>query len=150
MFLTPALHISSVEALSHPCYSICFAPSRPVLAVPACNASQLPACGTYLRACTMGNGEIVNGHGPMTLQKALDIARDNESGVDPSIYAFLQRELQSVWSKLLAQPDDYVFTRDEFGLFNYFRQQYTGNEVATKAVQRFWNHYRNADPASRG
>ncbi|EKG21569.1 peptide-N4-(N-acetyl-beta-glucosaminyl)asparagine amidase A [Macrophomina phaseolina MS6] len=98
----------------------------------------------------MGNGEIVNGHGPLTLQKALDIARDNESGVDPSVYAFLQRELQSVWSKLLAQPDDYVFTRDEFGLFNYFRQQYDGNEVATKAVQRFWNHYRNADPASRG
>lgn len=97
----------------------------------------------------MGDGDIVNGHGPLTLQKALDIARENENPIDPNVSAFLRSELQRVWSKLLAQPDTYIFTRDEFGLFNYYRQQSTGNEVATKAVQRFWNHYRN-DSASQG
>ncbi|KAB2578906.1 peptide-N4-(N-acetyl-beta-glucosaminyl)asparagine amidase A [Lasiodiplodia theobromae] len=98
----------------------------------------------------MGNGEIVNGHGPMTLQKALDIARENQSGLDPTIAAFLHRELDGVWAKLRAQPDSYIFTRDEYSLFNYFQQQANGNELATKAIQRFWNHYRIADSASRG
>ncbi|KAL1621528.1 putative peptide-n4-(n-acetyl-beta-glucosaminyl)asparagine amidase a [Diplodia seriata] len=98
----------------------------------------------------MGNGEIANGQATMTLQKALDIAREAESGVDPNTAAFLQRELDGVWSKLRAQPDSYIFTRDEYSLFNYYHQQQTGNELATKAIQRFWNHYRLADPASRG
>ncbi|OJD34975.1 peptide-n4-(n-acetyl-beta-glucosaminyl)asparagine amidase a [Diplodia corticola] len=98
----------------------------------------------------MGNGEIANGTAAMTLQKALDIAREAESGVDPNVANFLQRELDGVWSKLRAQPDSYIFTRDEYSLFNYYHQQQTGNELATKAIQRFWNHYRIADPAARG
>ncbi|KAK7532336.1 uncharacterized protein J3D65DRAFT_558678 [Phyllosticta citribraziliensis] len=90
----------------------------------------------------MGNGETVNGHDILTLQKALDLARESESGVDPAVSAFLQRELASLWSRLVARPDDYVFTRDEFGLFNYFRSQWPDNDLAGKAIQRFWNHYR--------
>ncbi|KAF2142496.1 uncharacterized protein K452DRAFT_226541 [Aplosporella prunicola CBS 121167] len=96
----------------------------------------------------MGNGETLNGYRTMTLQEALNIAREAESPVDPSVESFLQRELQNVWAKLHAQPDHYIFTRDEFGLFNYFRQPSTNNEIATKAVQRFWNHYR-LDPPNR-
>ncbi|KAH7038975.1 hypothetical protein B0J12DRAFT_743875 [Macrophomina phaseolina] len=98
--------------------------------------------GNFQQLPTMGNGDVFNGHGDLTLQRALELARENESGADPAVYSFLQRELQSVWSKLLARPNDYILTRYEFGLFNYFRQQYTGNEIATKALQRFWNHYR--------
>lgn len=78
----------------------------------------------------------------MNLQKALDYAIDNESGVDPAISMFLERELQAVWSRLLSAPDEYIFTRDEFGLFNYFRQRFMGNQIAHNATQRFWNHYR--------
>ncbi|KAK8166003.1 hypothetical protein BC567DRAFT_19009 [Phyllosticta citribraziliensis] len=109
-----------------------FAPSHPVLALPT----------TKPPYSTMGNGETVNGHDILTLQKALDLARESESGVDPAVSAFLQRELASLWSRLVARPDDYVFTRDEFGLFNYFRSQWPDNDLAGKAIQRFWNHYR--------
>ncbi|KAK7555811.1 hypothetical protein IWX49DRAFT_83568 [Phyllosticta citricarpa] len=109
-----------------------FAPSLPVLAL----GTQKP------NHSTMGNGETVNGHDILTLQKALDLARESESGVDPAVSAFLQRELASLWSRLVARPDDYVFTRDEFGLFNYFRSQWPDNDLAGKAIQRFWNQYR--------
>ncbi|KAK8158726.1 hypothetical protein IWX90DRAFT_8840 [Phyllosticta citrichinensis] len=117
---------------SPPHSSAIFAPSRPVLALRTTQS-------TY---STMGNGETVNGHDILTLQKALDLARESESGVDPAVSAFLQRELASLWSRLVARPDDYVFTRDEFGLFNYFRSQWPDNDLAGKAIQRFWNHYR--------
>ncbi|KAF2736361.1 hypothetical protein EJ04DRAFT_171350 [Polyplosphaeria fusca] len=87
------------------------------------------------------NAEYIDGYGSLTLQQALDIARNSERGVDPRINAHLERKISELWSKLNAQPNTYIFTKDEGALFTYYRQRFHGSPVAQQAVARFWNHY---------
>ncbi|KAF2141588.1 uncharacterized protein K452DRAFT_228332 [Aplosporella prunicola CBS 121167] len=79
-----------------------------------------------------------------TLLQALNIMRESEGTehVDPAVADVLDRELQSIWKKLRAQPDSYILTRDEYSLFNLYRHNYPNDDVATKAIQRFWDRYR--------
>ena len=88
-----------------------------------------------------GNGEYIAGFGQVTIQQALDIARNSEGGVDPRINQYLERQISALWSKLNAQPTTYIFTKDEGALFNYYRQRFQGSKIAQDAVARFWNHY---------
>ncbi|KAF2204741.1 hypothetical protein GQ43DRAFT_121204 [Delitschia confertaspora ATCC 74209] len=88
----------------------------------------------------MGGNANIDGSA-LTLQRALDIARNSEGGVDPAITAFLERKLGEVWAKLQAQPNTYVFTKDEFALFNYYRARFGSSEIARSATQRFWDNY---------
>ncbi|KAF2085967.1 hypothetical protein K490DRAFT_21031, partial [Saccharata proteae CBS 121410] len=82
----------------------------------------------------------VNGIGYLTLSEALERARETESGPDPALLHRLQNELVAIWQKLQRQPNSYLLSRDEYALFNYFRQDTLDNETARKAVQRFWDH----------
>ena len=89
-----------------------------------------------------GNAEYIAGYGYLSLQTALDIARNSEGGVDSSINAYLERKLGELWARLQAQPHTYVFTKDEFALFNYYRQRFGNTDIATSAIRRFWDNYR--------
>jgi hypothetical protein len=86
------------------------------------------------------NGNQTNGH--YTIQRALDIVRNSEDYVDPSVHNYLERVLQQVWARIQQAPDTYVLNQDEFALFNYYRARFQGSEVARRAVQRFWDNYR--------
>jgi hypothetical protein len=86
----------------------------------------------------MGGNEI---NGAFTIQRALDIARNSEGYVDPTIHQYLERALQDVWARLHQAPDTYLFTKDEFALFNYYRNRFTSSEIAQRAVRRFWDNY---------
>jgi hypothetical protein len=86
----------------------------------------------------MGGNEV---DGYFTIQRALDIARNSEGFVDPTVTTYLERSLRDVWARLAAAPDTYILTKDEFALFNYFRQRFTTSYIAQQAVQRFWNNY---------
>lgn len=77
----------------------------------------------------------------MTIQKALEIARNSESAVDPNIYAYLDRSVRELWAKLEAAPDSYLMDKDEFALFTYFRYNYSNSQVAESATRRFWDNY---------
>lgn len=90
-------------------------------------------------------GSVINGFGYLTIQRALDVARNSEGGVDPLISNFLEKELRAVWARLHAQPNHYILTKDEFALFNYFRARFQTSEIAQRAIQRFWDHYQG-DP----
>lgn len=79
--------------------------------------------------------------GDMTIQRALETARNSEGGVDPSIANFLSRAIRELWAKLEAAPDSYLMSRDEFALFTYYRQRYSNTRVAESAVRRFWDNY---------
>ncbi|KAF2266671.1 hypothetical protein CC78DRAFT_122589 [Lojkania enalia] len=88
-----------------------------------------------------GNSDYIEGYGHVSLQRALDIARNSEGGIDPRINQYLERKIAELWAKLQGQPHTYIFTKDEGALFNYYRQRFQGSEIAQSAIARFWNHY---------
>ncbi|EMF08317.1 uncharacterized protein SEPMUDRAFT_24013, partial [Sphaerulina musiva SO2202] len=71
-------------------------------------------------------------------QRALDIARNSEGDLDPSVSAYLEDALTDIWRRLMIQPDDYIMTKDEFAVFNFYRGRFDDNEVAENAVARYW------------
>ncbi|KAF2184365.1 hypothetical protein K469DRAFT_579529 [Zopfia rhizophila CBS 207.26] len=91
-----------------------------------------------------GNADYIDGYGYTSLQRALEIARNSEGGVDQAITAFLERKLGELWARLQAQPNTYVLTKDEFALFNYYRQRFGNSEIATSAIKRFWDNYQGS------
>jgi hypothetical protein len=82
----------------------------------------------------------INGYGYLSIQRALEIARNSEGGVDPVIVSYLEKAIQEVWARLHANPN-YILTKDEFSLFTYYRARFQNSEVARRAVQRFWDYY---------
>ncbi len=79
----------------------------------------------------------------LTLPKALEIAKKSWNGdVDPAVTTFLDLSMYNIWQRVQAQPSTYLFTKEEFAVFNYHRGAFSGNEIAQQAVQRFWEHQR--------
>lgn len=76
------------------------------------------------------------------VRQALDRARNSDDGrIDPQTSAILETAIGELWRKIQAQPDSYVLSRDEFALFNYFRERFRGSPIAQRAVERFWNNF---------
>ncbi|KAJ5160630.1 uncharacterized protein N7482_007634 [Penicillium canariense] len=79
------------------------------------------------------------------IRRALEQARNCEDGaVDPQTTAILEAAITELWTRIQADPDNYVLSRDEFALFNYFLERYRGSTVAQRAVARFWNNYQGS------
>ena len=80
---------------------------------------------------------------PLTLTKALDIAKENQNGqVPPAVSQMLERKIADIWRKIQAQPNTYVMSREEFAVFSYYRSRYDNNRTAQDAVARFWSNYK--------
>ena len=77
----------------------------------------------------------------LTLEKALEIAKDPNQSTPTPVTAMLERKIAEIWQRVQARPTSYVMTRDEFAVFSYFRSRYN-NEVARQAVSRFWSNYK--------
>ena len=87
-------------------------------------------------SCNMGGT-------PLTLTKALDIAKENQNGqVPPAVSQMLERKIADIWRKIQAQPNTYVMSREEFAVFSYYRSRYDNNRTAQDAVARFWSNYK--------
>ncbi|KAI1498091.1 hypothetical protein F5X99DRAFT_342441 [Biscogniauxia marginata] len=72
--------------------------------------------------------------------QALEIARESPDGArDPIISQILETYLSKVWGRVQAQPD-YVMSRDEFAVFNFFQHRFEGNEMAITARKRYWDN----------
>ncbi|KAK8069125.1 hypothetical protein PG994_005741 [Apiospora phragmitis] len=73
--------------------------------------------------------------------QALEIARESPDGAkDPVVSSILENALVQIWSKVQAQPDTYVMSRDEFAVFNFFQYRFAGNKVAIAARKRYWDN----------
>ncbi|KAK8044690.1 hypothetical protein PG993_004714 [Apiospora rasikravindrae] len=73
--------------------------------------------------------------------QALEIARESPDGAkDPVVSSILENALVQIWTKVQAQPDSYVMSRDEFAVFNFFQYRFTGNKVAIAARKRYWDN----------
>ena len=83
-------------------------------------------------------GTNVDGVGSLTYQRAIDIARNTEGELDPNVKTYLEGALDDIWSRINAQPDFYVLSKDEFAVFNFYIRRFEGSLVAQTAVARFW------------
>jgi hypothetical protein len=88
-----------------------------------------------------GNGNQEINAVELTIQKALDIARNTEGPVDPAVTAYLERKLREIWVHIEAEPETYILSKDEFALFNFYRQRATSSTLAQAAIRRFWDNY---------
>jgi hypothetical protein len=77
----------------------------------------------------------------LTIQKALDIVRNSEGSVDEAVSDYLESQLREIWDRIEAEPESYILSKDEFALFNYYRDRAPSSSLAQSAVQRFWNNY---------
>jgi hypothetical protein len=75
--------------------------------------------------------------GSLTIQAALERARNPNLEEDPVVTAFLEAALREVWLKIEAHPN-YILTDDEFSLFNYFRHRYEDSQVSA-IIARYWD-----------
>jgi hypothetical protein len=76
-----------------------------------------------------------------TVTQALEFARDSPEGAqDPIVATILETAVADIWRKIEAQPTSYVMTRDEFAVFNYFQDRFEGQQLATAARKRYWDH----------
>jgi hypothetical protein len=78
---------------------------------------------------------------PLTIQRALDIARNSEGAIEPVCRDFLEQNLREIWVRIEAEPDSYILSKDEFALFNYYRYRIKSSSVAQSAIKRFWDNY---------
>lgn len=92
-----------------------------------------------------GSGRTnVEGIGVLTYQRALDIARNTEGELDPSVRNYLEDVLTTIWNRINLDPDTYILSKDEFAVFNFFIARFNGLDVAERAVARYWEHTRQA------
>ncbi|MCJ1435470.1 hypothetical protein MMC27_004843 [Xylographa pallens] len=83
----------------------------------------------------------------ITVPKALELVRNSETGeVHPGVDATLEKAVVQIWARIQANPHTYVMSKDEFAVFNYFQERYKGDEIARKAVARFWNNFKGETP----
>ncbi|KAG9246280.1 hypothetical protein BJ878DRAFT_409427, partial [Calycina marina] len=68
---------------------------------------------------------------------ALEYARYQQGGGDPTVRTVLEREVDRIWDNIQAQPTSYLLTREEFAVFNYFRSHFTGETLARAARRRY-------------
>ncbi|KAI3322319.1 hypothetical protein HD806DRAFT_536156 [Xylariaceae sp. AK1471] len=80
-----------------------------------------------------------------TAISALDVARDSPQQ-EPTIVEILNKAMTEIWRRVVAQPNDYVMSRDEFAIFNFFQDRYRGNRVAKAARARYWDYGILTDP----
>lgn len=75
------------------------------------------------------------------VRRALESARNSEDGcLDERVNELLETAIGELWLAILSQPDSYILTKDEFALFNYFRDKFN-NSIAQRAVKRFWDNF---------
>lgn len=88
-----------------------------------------------------GTGHSQSGQTVTSVTQALEVARDSPEGAqDPTVVSILEGAVANIWRKIEAQPTSYVMTRDEFAVFNYFQGRFAGQQLATDARKRYWDH----------
>ncbi|KAI7213781.1 hypothetical protein KC333_g6395 [Hortaea werneckii] len=83
----------------------------------------------------------------LTLQSALEVARNNEDEIPIKINEYLEQAISDIWCRVQAQPYSYILTKDEFAVFNYYVHRFEGDSRAQQAIARYWQQA-SAEPGS--
>ncbi|TQW00682.1 hypothetical protein V2A60_001738 [Cordyceps javanica] len=104
---------------------------------PASLVAGVPSISRPVLSLKMGSSS----HPTMSdVSQALEIARESPAGAsDPTVSKILDQAITHIWKKIQAKPDEYVMTRDEFSVFNYFQHRFVGDKTAMDARARYWN-----------
>ena len=87
-----------------------------------------------------GNGTARLEHiAALTYQRALDLARQTEGELDPDLRKYLEQALQTIWQNIKHRPDSYILTSDEFAVFNFYQDRFRCDELAERAIARYWH-----------
>ena len=99
----------------------------------------------------MGGNSTTNadGVGSLTYQRAIDIARNTEGDLDPTVSNYLEGAINDIWTRINEQQTTYVLTKDEFAVFNYYIRRFEGDPVAEQAIARYWRVTTEPPPARR-
>ncbi|KAI1416143.1 hypothetical protein F5Y13DRAFT_154654 [Hypoxylon sp. FL1857] len=85
--------------------------------------------------------------------QVLDAAREAPGAMrDPYIRSTLEKALREVWRRLAEDPTEYIMSRDEFAVFNFFQYLYdddTRRKLAAKARANYWDNTFGTRPARR-
>lgn len=141
------MHIEPLFSNPNPVYAYSSYPSPPSLAS-SDTSSFTFSDDDY--PFTMGANTNVNvdGVGVLNYQRAIDVARNTEGDLDPTVSAYLEDALNDIWRRISAQPDSYIMTKDEFAIFNFYRRRFEDNDIAEHAVARYWSHTYEAQALS--
>ncbi|KAI0554659.1 hypothetical protein F4679DRAFT_307253 [Xylaria curta] len=72
---------------------------------------------------------------------ALEVARDSPEAADHGIIRDkLESALADIWGRVLADEFEYVMSRDEFAIFNFYQDRFRNNPIATSARKRYWDN----------
>ncbi|KAI2640182.1 hypothetical protein GGS21DRAFT_505579 [Xylaria nigripes] len=72
--------------------------------------------------------------------QALVTARDFPEVMESQpIRDMLESALAGIWSRVLANENGYIMSRDEFAIFNFFQDRFRNNTVAMNARKRYWD-----------
>nr|POE85504.1 hypothetical protein CFP56_43820 [Quercus suber] len=80
----------------------------------------------------------MTGVGVLTYQRAIDLARNTEGDLDPALRDYLHSAINDIWLRIQADPD-YILTKDEFPLFNFYIRRFEGHKQAEDAIARYWS-----------
>jgi hypothetical protein len=81
--------------------------------------------------------------GTLTIEQATQMFKDNPNGANiTQAKAVLSQEMARIWREIQRKPNSYVMSKQEFSVFNCFRNEYN-NPTAQQAVQRYWDNVRD-------
>lgn len=93
-----------------------------------------------------GDTNNVDGVGALNYQRAIDIARNTEGELDPTVNEYLEQAVSDIWSRIETQPDSYILTKDEFAVFNFYIRRFEDIPQAQHAVARYWQSAQATTP----
>ncbi|ROV98115.1 hypothetical protein VPNG_08623 [Cytospora leucostoma] len=99
---------------------------------------QLPRCGGQQAPPSSSSSSTSALTAPRTVAEALESARDCR--VDRVVSSTLEAALSKIWDRVVREPESYVMTDIEFGVFNLYQQRFSGDKRATEARRRFWDN----------
>ncbi|KAI1089319.1 hypothetical protein F5B19DRAFT_467919 [Rostrohypoxylon terebratum] len=78
----------------------------------------------------------------LRVAEILDAAREG-SDLSQPLKEALEQALCDVWARIIADPETYVMTRDEFAIFNFFQHLQLDDdarEIGRIARKNYWDH----------
>lgn len=81
------------------------------------------------------------------VSRAIVIAQNAASDEDPDqqIKEILAYAIRAIWRRIQAQPDTYMLSNLEAKVFNYHQSLFRGNDVARRAIARYWENTHGVD-----
>lgn len=81
-----------------------------------------------------------------TILRAIITAQNaTNDNLDHQTKEVLALAVWAIWRRIQAQPDTYVLTNLEARVFNYHQSLFRGNDIARRALARYWANTHGMD-----